>query len=174
MREVLQGLERLGIRYFVTGSEALGRYGQPRQSMDIDVVLDIDATQFGPVAAEFEEEYLIAEPVDFQGRWMAALVSMTELGKVDLILRRDDPFGRSAMERRERWSHPQYGDLWVTTLEDLLLAKLEWSDGTSELQLRDCRNLVVVNRGTIDWSYVDLWSHRLGVSDTLEAVRVAP
>jgi len=55
-----------------------------------------------------------------------------------------------------------------------VIAKLEWSGGTSELQLRDCRNLVALNRDAIDWPYVERWAAVLGVSDTLDAVRHAP
>lgn len=174
MRDVFEGLERLGIRYFLTGSEALGCYGEPRQTMDVDLVLDIAPDRFGPIEREFERRYLVAEPLDFSGHWMASLVALSGSGKFDLILSRTDAFGRSAMDRRVHWTHPQYGPIWVSSLEDLILAKLEWSGGTSELQLRDCRNLVVVNRQTIDWAYLEQWAPRLGIEQTLEQVRHAP
>ncbi len=162
MRNVFERLERLEIDYYITGSEALGRYGEPRQTMDVDIVLDVDAAGFEPVARTFTGEYVIAEPVDFGGHWMACVMPLSGLGKADLILRRSDAWGRSAMERRERWQHPGFGMVWIITLEDLLIAKLEWSEGTSELQLRDCRNLVVVNRSLIDWPYVERFARTLG------------
>lgn len=174
MRDVFEGLERLGVRYFLTGSEALGCYGEPRQTMDVDVVLDVTVATFGPIERAFESTYLVAEPLDFGGHWMASLISTSGLGKFDLILTRTDAWGRSAMERRVRWTHPEYGPVWVSSLEDLLLAKLEWSGGTSTLQLRDCRNLVTVNRSEIDWAYVEHWALSLGVTATLEQVRNAP
>ena len=77
------------------------------------------------------------------------------------------------MDRRVRWDHPLYGALWVVSLEDLVLAKLDWSKGISELQLRDCRNLLALNRDGIDWPYVERWSAALGVSATLATVRSA-
>lgn len=174
MREVFERLEHLAVRYFLTGSEALARYGQPRQSMDIDVVLDVRPRDFRVVAGAFADGFLVNDPIDFGGRLMASLIATSALGKVDLILGRDDPWSRSAMARRQRWDHPEHGSLWVTSLEDLILAKLEWSGGTSDLQLRDCRNLIAVNRATIDWQYLDQWAPALGVKATLEAVRDAP
>ena len=174
VRDVFERLERLGVRYYMTGSEALARYAQPRQTMDVDIVIQTTPGGFAPIARAFEGDYVVNEPIDVGGRWMASLIAISGLGKADLMLDRSDAWARSALERRERWDHPQYGPLWVASLEDLLIAKLEWSGGTSELQLRDCRNLVALNRGALDWPYVERWAAALGVSDTLDAVRHAP
>ena len=173
MRDVFETFDRLGVAYYLTGSEALARYGQPRQSMDVDVVLDLAPTDFPIIARAFADGYLVNDPIDFGGHVMASLVATSALAKVDLILTRSDPWSRSAMDRREQWEHPAYGPLWVISLEDLILAKLEWSDGTSELQLRDCRNLIAVNRETIDWPYVERWASVIGVADSLARVRHA-
>ncbi len=76
---------------------------------------------------------------------MAAVMPLSGLGKAALILRRSDAWGRSAMARRERWEHPSFRTVWIIALEELLLAKLERSEGTSELQMRDRRNLVAMS-----------------------------
>jgi hypothetical protein len=174
VREVFERLERLGVRYYMTGSEALARYAQPRQTMDVDIVVETTPAGFTAITRAFEDAYVVNEPIDVGGRWMASLIAMSALGKADLMLDRGDGWARSAMERRERWNHPQYGPLWVASLEDLLLAKLEWSGGTSELQLGDCRNLIALNRDVIDWPYVERWAAALGIGETLEGVRHAP
>ena len=174
MRDVFERLERLGVRYYATGAEALARYGEPRQTMDVDIVIDTTPEGFAPIARAFEGEYVVNEPMDFGGHWMASLIATSALGKADLILDRGSAWARSAMERRQRWDHPAYGRLWVASLEDLLLAKLEWSGGTSELQLRDCRNLIALNHEVIDWPYVERWAAVLGATQTLDGVRHAP
>ena len=61
----------------------------------------------------------------------------------------------------------------MVSLQDRILAKLEWSSGLSELQLRDCRNLVVANRDTLERPYLERWAKVLGVTDWLERVRDA-
>lgn len=173
MREVFERLERLGVRYYMTGSEALARYGEPRQTMDVDIVVDLGASGFDAVARAFEDDFLVNEPLDLGAFSLASLIAKSALGKADLILDRSDTWSRSAMDRRVRWDHPLYGPLWAISLEDLVLAKLEWSKGVSELQLRDCRNLVALNRDRIDWPYVERWAAVLGVSATLAQVRRA-
>jgi hypothetical protein len=158
----------------MTGSEALARYSQPRQTMDVDIVVAIAPVRFSEIAPAFEADFLVNQPIDVGRFSMASLIARSALGKADLILGRDDPWSKAALDRRERWEHPLYGEIWVTSLEDLLLAKLEWSEGVSELQLRDCRGLVALNASSIDWLYVERWAVALGVDGLLEAVRRAP
>jgi len=127
---------------------------------------------FGRIRAAFEADYVVNEPIVAEGRAMASVVAQSGLGKADLILDRDDAWARSAMARREAWDHPRLGRVWVLSLEDLILAKLEWSGGISELQLRDCANLLRTNAG-VDWSYLERYAHVLGVGGILARLRAA-
>jgi len=174
VRDVLDRLERLGLRWYVTGSEALGRYGEPRQTGDIDIVVDLDVPGFERITPQFQDAYAVADAVDFGGYVMASLISIDDFGKVDIIFQRPDAWSASAMDRRQRWSHPVVGLIWIISLEDLIIAKLEWSSGTSELQLRDCRNLVRVNETDIDWPYLNHWAGVQAIDTLLREVRDAP
>ena len=78
------------------------------------------------------------------------------------------------MARRRTAGHPTFGTVWVAAIEDLILAKLMWSEGTSELQLRDCAILMRINRHEIDWIYTRRWAAVLGVAALLEQVQRAP
>jgi hypothetical protein len=63
--------------------------------------------------------------------------------------------------------------VWVLSIEDLVLAKLEWSRGISELQLRDCANLLRTNTSTLDWQYLERYARVLGVDEILARLRAA-
>jgi hypothetical protein len=154
--------------------EALGRYGEPRQTGDLDIVVDLDVRGFERIVPHFEDAYAVADAVDFGGHIMASLISVADFGKVDVILKGGGPWSESVMDRRHRWTHPVLGPVWIISLEDLVIAKLAWSSGTSELQLRDCRNLVRVNEDAIDWAYLDHWARAKGVEGLLRQVRDAP
>ena len=78
------------------------------------------------------------------------------------------------MARRERHDVPGIGLVWVASVEDLILAKLRWSEGTSELQLRDCAQLLAIVATGIDQGYLDHWAHCLGLQSLLARVRNAP
>jgi hypothetical protein len=170
LREVIEALEGRGLRYYITGSEAMARYAAPRTTLDVDVVVEVTESGFAALAEDLQASYLAAEPIRYEDRALASLIDRRDGEKVDIIIRGDDAWGRSAMDRRVRWQHPATGSLWVSSLEDLILAKLEWSGGTSELQLRDCAQLLRMNDGSLDWEYLRSWAATLDLSRRLEAV----
>lgn len=172
MRDVLDRLEALGVRWYITGSEAGACYGVLRQTFDTDIVLDLPPGQFAVMAQAFESDHAVADEIDYGDFSMASVISRSTTEKVDLILRRPSAWTESTMIRRQWTSHPSLGWVWVSSLEDLLLAKLVWSEGTSELQLRDCGILLRVN-GQIDHAYLGHWAAVLGVQRLLAEVRDA-
>ncbi len=173
MRRVIDAIDRQGWSWYLTGSEALAAYGAPRQTLDTDIVVDTDGSGLSGLGAAIGDGHLFAEPIQTAGRWLASVIDRATIGKVDLIARDPDAWGASAMARRRSWAHPVWGRVWVSTLEDLVLANLEWSDGTSELQLRDCASLLRMNRGRVDMAYLERWARALEVTEWLARVRDA-
>ena len=173
-RDVLDRLEGLGLRYYVTGSWALAAYAEPRTTLDLDIVVDLDTARYEQVVRPaFQNDYLVNDPIDLGGRAIGGLIHRTEIARVDLIMGRRDAWARAAMGRRRAIDQPGLGSTWVAAPEDLLLAKLEWSDGgKSELQLRDCRSIVRIAAG-LDWKYLARYAATLGVTELLESVRGA-
>lgn len=171
--DVIRRIERLGIAYVITGSEALARYGEPRQTADIDIVLELEERDFHRIDRAFARDYAVNPPIGSGQARIASVVALSGLGKADLIIGRRDRWARSAMRRRQAWEHPRLGRVWVVSVEDLILAKLEWSAGISELQLRDCANLIRANPQSLDWRYLESNASLLGVDELLARVRAA-
>jgi hypothetical protein len=75
--------------------------------------------------------------------------------KADLIFRRARPFSESEFGRRQQ--RELLGiEISLATLEDLIIAKLEWSElGDSELQRRDIRELLEMAGYEIDREYIE-------------------
>jgi hypothetical protein len=171
-RDVIHRLETLGVAYYVTGSWALGTYAEPRMTRDIDIVLDLTVAAYEQrVRSAFADQWLVNDPIDIGGRFIGGVIHRTEITRADLIFGRDDAFARSAMERRRRFGHPTLGPIWVISPEDLVLAKLEWSDGgASELQIRDVRSLIRLN-ADLDWGYIERYAAAMGLTDLLDSVR---
>jgi hypothetical protein len=56
----------------------------------------------------------------------------------------------------------------VASPEDIVLAKLRWYDlggRTSERQWSDILGVLRVQRGKLDWGYIEEWGPRLGVAE---------
>jgi hypothetical protein len=171
-RDVLDRLERANIGYYITGSEALSVWAEPRQTLDIDIVTDLPASRYdGVVRPAFEDAYLVNDLIVVEGRGYGSVIHRTDIRKADLVLRRDDPWGRSAFERRRLVDDPVLGSTWFVSPEDLVLAKLSWSDGgASERQVRDAASVVRI-QPTIDWAYIDRYAGVLGIRDLVELIR---
>jgi hypothetical protein len=171
-RDAIERLERLGLPYYVTGAWAMAMYAEPRMTRDIDIVLDLDPADYERrIRPAFEDAWLVNDPIDLGGRFMAGAIHRAEIARVDLIFGRTDAFARSAMTRRLRTDHPTLGPTWVISPEDLVLAKLEWSAGASELQLRDVRSIVRLNPD-LDWEYLHRYARAMGLTDLLRAAHV--
>jgi hypothetical protein len=170
-RDALGRIESLGLSWYVTGSWALAAYAEPRMTQDIDIVLDVTRAEYeSRIRPSFESDFLVNDPIDLGGRWMGGLIHRTDLVRLDLMFGRSDGWAHSAMARRQRLDHPTLGPIWVISVEDLVLAKLEWSEGTSELQIRDVRSIVRLV-GDLDWPYLEQYAAALGIRDRLESIR---
>jgi hypothetical protein len=171
-RDVLDRLERAGVDYYITGSEALSVWGEPRQTMDIDIVMDLPVGRYEPVIRPaFDDAYLVGDLIVIDGRGFGSVIHRTEIRKADLMTRREDAFGRTTFERRRDVDDPVLGRAWFVSPEDLVLAKLEWSDdGASERQLRDAASILRI-RSDLDWAHIERYAAILGVTPLLERIR---
>jgi hypothetical protein len=75
MRLVIQALERTGIPYMITGSQASAYYGEPRFTRDIDIVADIKPGQvdqfitFFPSNEFYCDKEMIKEEIERRGQF---------------------------------------------------------------------------------------------------------
>lgn len=173
LRVVVTRLDEAGLAYMLSGSLALGYYAQPRMTRDIDIVVELTTGDIATVVALFERDfYCDADAVcrAVETRRLVNMVHGPTAQKVDLIVRKDSPYRRVEFERRQQRAIDGVS-VWMVTAEDLLLSKLVWASETgSELQLRDARTLVALV-DTLDWTYLEQWSHDLGVADQLQELR---
>lgn len=173
LKDVVERLERAELPYMISGSMALNFYAQPRMTRDIDVVVELSLAHVSSVVAAFEAHYYLDEDAvrDAITRQGMFNIIHNELAfKVDLVVRKDEPYRREEFSRRRRVTVDDLS-FFIVAPEDLLLSKLAWAkDSHSELQLGDVRNLVRATTA-IDWPYVEKWAAALDVTDLLLEVR---
>lgn len=168
LRDVCARLEDAGIEYMLTGSLAMNYYATPRMTRDVDLVVAAEPGDAWKFAALFGPDYYVPEEGLAQmigERGMFNLLHLESAVKVDIVIRKDEPFRRGEFARRARVTLSG-ADAWIVSKEDLILSKLVWArDAESELQRRDVRNLL---GSTVDLAYLRTWAPRLGVDDLLE------
>jgi hypothetical protein len=168
LQHIVRVLEASGVPYMLTGSLAAAYYAIPRATQDVDVVVDGDASDIANAVSRFLADGLYvspeaaAEAVATRGQFN---VIDSETGwKADVIIRKQRPFSEMEFSRRGS-AHLLGVELTIVTLEDLVIAKLEWaSKGESEHQLRDVAQLLRAGGDVMDRKYVERWVASLGLT----------
>jgi hypothetical protein len=180
VQPVVEVFESLGVTYRLGGSVVSSALGVPRSTLDVDLVCDMRPAHIAPFVARLEHDYyvdadMIADAIRRRGSFN--LVHLTTMLKVDVFVRKDDPWDVMAFSRFVRkpldvGANAREFDL--TTAEDIILHKLAWyrlGGGVSERQWHDVLGVIAVQRSALDWSYLEQWADALGLRDLLERAR---
>jgi len=175
LRGVVEILDDAGVPYMLTGSLASAYYAIPRATQDLDVVIATEEVGINHVfqglqkAGWYVDRDAAIEAYRTRGQFNA--IDPSSGWKVDLIVRKDRAYSRIEFDRREQVSLLDL-EVWIASLEDVLIAKLEWSRlGDSALQRRDVLQLLERAWERIDHSYVEKWVAELGLSSEWENAR---
>jgi len=173
---VTKVLERLGISYMVVGGFAAILYGEPRLTIDVDIVVDMKPEHIGPFVAAFPiPDYYVSEEGirdSLQRRYPFNVIQPVTGAKVDVVPLPRDPFTRAAFERRQRLEYDQAGNTAAFIIpEDIILAKLIAFQKTgSDKHLRDARGVLVTQWGRLDLEAIRRVARSAGVLDRFEKV----
>lgn len=171
LSDVCARLDGAGIAYMLTGSLAMSYYARPRMTRDIDLVIALDATQVPKLAAALGAEYHIDTDAIVAALRDARpwnVIHLRSLVKIDLIPRKTTPYRRAEFERRRRVELAGV-DLWIVSVEDLILSKLEWSrDSRSGQQRADIK---LPLDAPLDHAYLEDWATRLDLDELLVEMR---
>ena len=176
LERVVTVLERLRIRYLVTGSVASMAYGEPRFTNDIDVIAAVTEQHVAPLLSAFppEEFYVSEEGI------REALVYQTQFNiihpasglKVDVIIRKDVPFDESRFKRGRRIYPAKSYSAEFASPEDVIIKKMEYyRQGGSEKHLRDITGILKVSAEEIDQAYIMEWAERLDLGSIWTAIQ---
>ena len=150
VRKVIATLESQGLPYMLVGSLASAVYGQPRLTQDIDVVVALPVSEVDRLCAVFPApEFYVSVPAARQaaaGGGQFNIVHPASGNKIDVMVARQDPWGRSQLARRRReLIFPQLPG-FVAAPEDVIVGKLWYYDeGGSEKHLRDIAAILQVS-----------------------------
>jgi hypothetical protein len=170
-------LHEAEIPFMLTGSLAAAFYGAPRATQDLDLVIESESNNLRHLVTNLQAKGLYAD----LGSALDALQTTGQFNvidpetgwKADLIIRKQRPFSEAEFGRRQE--RQLFGvAIALATLEDLIIAKLEWSElGDSELQRRDIRELLEMAGVTLDRTYLAQWIAALDLEPAWKRVSQA-
>jgi hypothetical protein len=137
-------LNEAGLRYFITGSIAGMIYGEPRLTMDVDLVLVLPQAGIKKFIQSFDETQFYCPPSEVIFEEAARsekghfnLIHHDTGFKADVYLAGNDPLHAWAFTRRREIKMDD-DSIWVAPPEYVILRKLQfYQEGRSEKHLRD-------------------------------------
>ena len=174
--QVAAAQECCGVRYLVGGSVASSVTGEPRSTMDVDLVVALTQEDVEPFLASLGDGFYADEETlrsAIRTRSSVNLIHRETSTKVDLFILGGTPLDDEQMERRVRLQVATGPDrfLYVYTAEDILLQKLRWyrlGNEASDRQWRDILGIIGVQGRRLDRSYLRRGAVTLGVTDLLD------
>lgn len=168
LKKIAGTLSAQKIPYMLTGSLVSSIQGEPRSTHDIDIIISIRPSDISGIVQAFPagEFYLdhgsITRALKNQG--MFNVIDLQEGDKVDFWMLTDSEFDRSRFSRRQEFE--LLGEnVWISSAEDTILAKLRWSElcGGSRKHDLDALKVYEVQYPQLNMEYLTDWVRRLNL-----------
>ena len=163
-------LQQAGFRYIVTGSVAAIFYGEPRLTLDVDLLVFLNDSDIARLAGFFPPSDFYTPPPEI----IAAEARREQRGHFNILhlptgFKADFyPTGRDELEawafRFQRRVQFVGEPVAFAPPEYVIIRKLEYyREGGSEKHLRDLRSLLAVSGEQLDQSALQDWIQRRGL-----------
>ena len=159
---VTAALDALGIAHTIGGSLASSFAGEPRSTIDVDIVAAIEEAHVSALVARLAGEFYIDDASllrAVRNRTSTNLVHNATNLKIDLFIAGGTPLDLQQIARR-RAVVVSGRTIYVHPPEDILLQKLRW--------YRDIAGIIRTQGRALDRAYLREHAPALGVADVLE------
>lgn len=171
---VLDALEAASVEYLIGGAVAVWAWGEPRATLDVDLVLDIPLEATVRLSEELQKRGMLVPPEIILDTILEQRIDLPISAihgnsgyKADLYpLREGDELRKSALSRRQKIDLGEpLGEVYLHSPEDLILYKLWYYSLSQQTKhLRDITSIVLSVGDQLDYEYVALWANQKGLT----------
>ena len=163
LKELCLFLNNAGIESMLVGGLAVGIWGEPRATVDIDFLVSFNINDFAVLSQKINDSnafiFIHDKPMAFE---RISLLRATLKSNLDIyvdFLFADDEFKKDALSRRQT-VHIADFTVNIPTPEDLILLKLI---SGREQDVFDAKKVFEMQKEHLDMEYLQRWSERLQV-----------
>jgi hypothetical protein len=171
-----QILNAANIPYYITGGVAAIAHGEPRATIDLDVVISIDLIDLPALAANFEAQgFYVAGLADVMTGSLRCLniTHLETIENVDLMISGKEEYDLIKFDRCRSYTLSGSGEVSIASPEDVIISKLIWRRETqSDKQWRDILGILKVQQEKLDFGYLKEWIERFGLDDDWQQAKV--
>jgi len=174
VRQVIAALEAAGVSYLIGGAVAAWAWGEPRATLDLDLVVNIPLDAVGQLSKELEKrdmlvpvEIILDNILETRVDLPINAIHMYSGYKADLYpLREGDELRASAFERRQKIDLGEpLGEVYLHSPEDLIIYKLWYYSLSGQTKhVRDITSMVITLGDELDYNYIEFWTDRKGLT----------
>ncbi len=178
---ILQALQAAGIEYLIGGAVAVWAWGEPRSTLDVDLVVNIPLESVGKLSHELAvrdflvpAEIILGNILEERADLPINAIHMYSGYKADLYpLRAGDELRASAFTRRQRIDlGDPLGEIYLHSPEDLIIYKLWYYSLCQQTKhLRDITSIVLTLGDELDEGYILFWVNKKGLTSLWEELR---
>ena len=173
---VADAFKTLGVEFYIGGSIASAYHGEPRSTIDVDLIADLPASAASRLVHVLGEDFYADASMMIQAitsRTSFNLIHLPTMYKIDVFIPKHRPFDKSVRQRVVQAAAFEGDDriYQIASVEDTVLSKLEWYKAGGEMsdrQWRDVVGVMQVQLHLLDQAYLEKWAAKLGVSDLLQ------
>jgi hypothetical protein len=162
LKRITQALEGKNIPYMLSGGIAMSHYAVPRMTLNIDIVIELNAENQSNFLSVFVKGYYVDDLTvknEIRRSGMFNVIDFETGFKVDFIVRKNSEYRKYEFQRRSRNEISDF-EVWMVSLEDLIISKIEWIQTLqSDKQMSDIRNLLANTQADVE--YIKNWCQKL-------------
>jgi hypothetical protein len=167
VHRLVEAFDRHRIPHMLAGSLAAALHGHIRSTIDADFVVEVSERQLIALCEELDAAgMVVSQEAALEALRMRRYFNVIDPGtgwKADVMIRKERVFSISEFERRQATTY-EGRPLFVATVEDVVVSKLEWvRTGSSARQIEDVRGVLLIAGDEIDRAYIERWVAAIGL-----------
>lgn len=171
---VIAALDAAGVAYMIGGAVAVWAWGEPRSTLDLDLVVNIPLEGIERLSSELEQRSMRV-PADIildiiqedRADLPIHAIHMYSGYKADLYpLREGDELRVSAFARRQKIDLGEpLGKIYLHSPEDLIIYKLWYFSISQQTKhISDITSIVLSLGDELDYDYIESWVDKKGLT----------